>query len=141
MTALAAWVCIGAPLLGAGLTPLLARVHARARDLGAVACSAAAAAAALSLLPKLLHPGQLPVEQTLAWIEQPIRIGFGVLVDPLSIVLANVVAVISFIIMVYCLGYMRGDPARTRFWMWMNGFIGSMLLLVLSSDLLFVFVG
>ena len=55
--------------------------------------------------------------------------------------LANVVAVISFIIMVYCLGYMRGDPARTRFWMWMNCFIGSMLLLVLSSDLLFVFVG
>ncbi len=141
MTALAAWVCIGAPLVGAGLTPLLARVHARARDLGAVACSAAAAAAALSLLPKLLHPEQLPVEQTLAWIEQPIRIGFGVLVDPLSIVLANVVAVISFIIMVYCLGYMRGDPARTRFWMWMNCFIGSMLLLVLSSDLLFVFVG
>ena len=141
MTALAAWVCIGAPLVGAGLTPLLARVHARARDFGAVACSAAAAAAALSLLPKLLHPDQLPVEQTLAWIEQPIRIGFGVLVDPLSIVLANVVAVISFIIMVYCLGYMRGDPARTRFWMWMNCFIGSMLLLVLSSDLLFVFVG
>ena len=141
MTALAAWVCIGAPLAGAGLTPLLARVDARVRDLGAVAFSFAAAAAALSLLPKLLHPEELPVEQTLVWIERPIRIGFGVLVDPLSIVLANVVAVISFIIMVYCLGYMRGDPARTRFWMWMNSFIGSMLLLVLSSDLLFVFVG
>ena len=141
MTALAAWVCIGAPLAGAALTPLLARVHPRVRDLGAVAFSAAAAAAALSLLPRLLHPEELPVEQTLAWLERPIRIGFGVLVDPLGIVLANVVAVISFVIMVYCLGYLRGDPAGTRFWMWMNGFIGSMLLLVLSSDLLFVFVG
>ena len=141
MTALAAWVCIGAPLAGAGLTPLLARFGARVRDLGAVAFSFAAAAAALSLLPQLLHPDELPVEQTLVWIERPIRIGFGVLVDPLGIVLANVVAVISFVIMVYCLGYMQGDPARTRFWMWMNGFIGSMLLLVLSSDLLFVFVG
>ena len=141
MTTLAAWICIGAPLAGAALTPLLARVHPRVRDLGAVAFSAAAAAAALSLLPKLLHPEALPVEQTLAWLERPIRIGFGVLVDPLGIVLANVVAVVGFVIMVYCLGYMRGDPARTRFWMWMNGFIGSMLLLVLSSDLLFVFVG
>ena len=141
MTTLAAWICIGAPLAGAALTPLLARVHPRVRDLGAVAFSAAAAAAALSLLPKLLHPEALPVEQTLAWLELPIRIGFGVLVDPLGIVLANVVAVVGFVIMVYCLGYMRGDPARTRFWMWMNGFIGSMLLLVLSSDLLFVFVG
>ena len=63
------------------------------------------------------------------------------LIDPLSIVLANVVAVVSFIIMVYCLGYMKGDPARTRFWMWMNGFIGSMLLLVLSNNLLFLFIG
>ena len=34
---------------------------------------------------------------------------------------------------------MKDDPARTRFWMWMNGFIGSMLLLVLSSNLFFLF--
>ena len=141
MTALAAWVCIGAPLAGAGLTPLLARCGSRVRDVGAVVFSFAAAAAAVSLLPTLLRPELLPVEQTAAWIERPIRIGFGVLVDPLAVVLANVVAVISFVIMVYCVGYMRDDPARTRFWMWMNGFIGSMLLLVLSSDLLFVFVG
>ena len=36
---------------------------------------------------------------------------------------------------------MKDDPARTRFWMWMNGFIGSMLLLVLSNNLLFLFIG
>ena len=141
MTSLAAWVCIGAPLVGAAVTPLLARVHPRVRDLGALLCSFVAAGAALSLLPELLHPERLPVEHTVAWLERPVRVGFGVLVDPLSIVLANVVAVISFVIMVYCVGYMKGDPAQTRFWMWMNGFIGSMLLLVLSSNLLFLFIG
>ncbi len=51
------------------------------------------------------------------------------------------VAVISFFIMVYSVGYMKGDAALTRFWMWMNSFIGSMLLLVLSNNLLFIFVG
>ena len=141
MTAVAAWISIGAPLLGAALTPLLARVHPRARDLGAVLCSFVAAGATVSLLPALRHPERLPVEHTVAWLEHPVRIGLGVLVDPLSIVLANVVAVISFVIMVYCVGYMKGDPALTRFWMWMNGFIGSMLLLVLSSNLLLLFVG
>ena len=141
MTALAAWVCIGAPLVGAVVTPLLARVHPRVRDTGALLCSFVAAGAALSLLPELLHPERLPVEHTMGWLEHPVRIEFGVLVDPLSIVLANVVAVISFVIMVYCAGYMKGDPAQTRFWMWMNGFIGSMLLLVLSSNLLFLFIG
>ena len=141
MTTLAAWVSIGAPLVGAAMTPLLARVHRRVRDLGVLLCSFVAAGATLSLLPELLHPDRLPVEHTLAWLEHPLRIGFGVLIDPLSIVLANVVAVISFVIMVYCVGYMKDDPALTRFWMWMNGFIGSMLLLVLSSNFLFLFIG
>ena len=141
MTVFAAWISIGAPLAGAALTPLLARVHPRARDLGAVSFSFVAAVAAASLLPELWHPERLPVEHNLTWLDYPIRVGFGVLIDPLSIVLANVVAVISFIIMVYCVGYMKGDAARTRFWMWMNGFIGSMLLLVLSSNLLFLFIG
>jgi NADH-quinone oxidoreductase subunit L len=137
----AAWICIFSPLVGAAVTPLLARVHRTARDLGAVFFALVAAGAALSLLPGLFYPDGLPLEQEVAWLEYPLRIGFGVLVDPLSIVLANVVAVISAVIMVYCLGYMKGDPAQTRFWMWMNGFIGSMLLLVLSSNLLFMFVG
>ena len=141
MTALAAWTCIVAPFAGAALAPVLSRVHPTLRDLGAVFSSAVAAVAALSLLPLLFHPEGLPVEQELTWLDQPLRIGFGILVDPLSIVLTNVVAVISFVIMVYCVGYMKGDPARTRFWMWMNGFIGSMLLLVLSSNLLFLFIG
>jgi NADH-quinone oxidoreductase subunit L len=137
----AAWVCIFSPMIGAALTPALARLHPTARDLGAVLFSFLAAIAALTLLPGLLHPELLPLEHQVTWLTSPLQIGFGILVDPLSIVLTNVVAVISFIIMVYCLGYMKGDPAQTRFWMWMNGFIGSMLLLVLSNNLLFLFIG
>ena len=141
MTTLAAWVCIFAPFVGVAVTPVLGRVHATVRDLGAVLCSFVSAAAALTLVPQLVHPDALPVVSNVQWLETPIRIGFGVLIDPLSIILANVVAVVSFIIMIYCMGYMKDDPARTRFWMWMNGFIGSMLLLVLSNNLLFMFIG
>jgi NADH-quinone oxidoreductase subunit L len=141
VTSLAAWICIFSPLVGAAVTPLLARVHDKARDFGPLLFSFVAAAAALRLLPGLLHPETLPLESAVAWLDHPITIGFGVLIDPLSIVLANVVAIVSFIIMVYCLGYMKEDPARTRFWMWMNGFIGSMLLLVLANNLLFLFIG
>ena len=141
MTILAAWVCIFSPLLGAAVTPLLGRIHSTARDVGALLFAFVAAVAALGLLPGLFRPETLPLEHSINWLEFPIKVGFGVLIDPLSIVLSNVVAVVSFIIMVYCLGYMKGDPARTRFWMWMNGFIGSMLLLVLSNNLLFLFIG
>ena len=138
---LAAWICVVAPLAGSVLTPLLHRVSPGARTVGAVAFSGVAAAAAVSLLPALLHPETLPIEHEMAWLARPFYIGVGVMIDPLSIVLANVVAVISFVIMIYCVGYMKGDPGQTRFWMWMNGFIGSMLLLVLSSNLLFLFIG
>ena len=137
----AAWLCIVAPLVGAAATPLLARVSVRLGGAGAVGCSLVAAAAALRLLPALLAPETLPIESRIDWLDEPIAIDFGILLDPLSIVLANVVAVVSFAIMVYCLGYMREDSARTRFWVWMNSFIGSMLLLVLSGNLLFLFVG
>ena len=75
------------------------------------------AAAALTLVPLLVHPDALPVVSDVQWLDTPIQVGFGVLIDPLSIVLANVVAVVSFIIMIYCVGYMKDDPARTRFWM------------------------
>ena len=140
-TTTAAWVCIFSPMVGVALTPVLAHLHPTARDFGAVFFSFVAAVAALTLLPELSHAELLPLEHQITWLSNPLQIGFGILVDPLSIVLANVVAVISFVIMVYCLGYMRGDPAQTRFWMWMNGFIGSMLLLVLSNNLLFLFIG
>lgn len=127
--------------MGAALTPVLAMIHPKLRDLGAVFFSFLAALSALSLLPALFHPADLPLEYAIPWLEDPINISFGILIDPLSIILANVVAVISFFIMVYCIGYMKGDDAITRFWMWMNAFIGSMLLLVLANNLLFIFIG
>jgi NADH-quinone oxidoreductase subunit L len=55
--------------------------------------------------------------------------------------MANVVGWISFLIMIYSTGYMKGDKNITRFWFWMLFFIGSMQLIVLSDNLLQVFFG
>lgn len=136
-----AWLCIAFPLIGVLVTPLLAKVNARVRDYGAVLFSFLAAAAAMRLIPYLFEPSALPRESAVVWLRVPIAVTFGVLADPLSIILANVVAVISLFIMVYSLGYMRGDHSATRYWILMNLFIGSMLLLVLANNLLFLFVG
>ena len=141
MTILYAWLCILFPLIGAPLSPVLARIHPKLRDYGEVFLSFLSALASVMLIPSLFHPLKLPIESAVVWLAVPIEVSVGVLIDPLSIVMANVVAVISFIIMVYSLGYMKGDPSLTRYWMWMNLFIGSMLLLVLSNNLLFLFMG
>jgi NADH-quinone oxidoreductase subunit L len=43
--------------------------------------------------------------------------------------------------MIYSTGYMKGDKDITRFWFWMLFFIGSMQIIVLSDNLLQVFIG
>lgn len=137
----AAWWCFLFPLIGAISTPVLARVHPKLRDFGAVFFSFLAALCSALLLPLLFDAAALPQESAVEWLSFPLKIDLGVLIDPLSIIVANVVAWISFIIMLYCVGYMKEDSAVGRFWMLMNLFIGSMLLLVLANNLLFVFVG
>lgn len=136
-----AWLCMIFPFAGVVSIFLLAKVHPKLRNAAAVFFPFLSAAASVMLLPHLFHPEKLPLESSFVWITNPFLIEFGILVDPLSIILAAVVAVISFIITVYCLGYMKGDPGITRFLMLVNLFVGSMLLLVLVNNLLFLFVG
>lgn len=137
-----AWLCLLFPLIGVLLTPVFASLHPTLRDYGPVFFSFLTAVSALMLLPFLFHdPTQLPMEEMYVWLSTPMQLSFGILLDPLSIVVTNVVAVISFFIMVYCLGYMKGNPSIMRFWMLMNAFIGSMLLLVLANNLIIVFIG
>ncbi|MEW6671506.1 MAG: NADH-quinone oxidoreductase subunit L [Thermodesulfobacteriota bacterium] len=136
-----AWFCILFPFCGAAAVLALGRANARLRDAAAVLFPFLAALSSLALLPSLLHPETLPAVSAFTWLSVPFTVELGVLLDPLSIILAVVVAVISFIITVYCLGYMKGDPGITRFWALVNLFIGSMLLLVLADNLLLLFVG
>lgn len=136
-----AWLSISFPFIGVCAVWMLARVDARLRDAAAVVFPGLAAISSLVLLPSLFRPETLPVESSFIWYRLPFEVECGVLIDPLSIVLAVVVSVISFIITVYCLGYMKGDPGITRFWMLVNLFVGSMLLLVLTNNLLFLFIG
>ncbi len=135
------WLCILFPFIGAFLSLPLSKVHPKLRDYGSVFFSFLAASLSLLLIPYLFRPTKLPMESTFIWLTSPIELNMGILIDPLSIVMANIVAVISFVIMVYSIGYMKGDSSLTRWWMWMNLFIGSMLLLVLSNNLLFIFIG
>lgn len=136
-----AWLCLTIPLLGVLATPLLGRISTTVMTYGAVFFSFLTALSAVMMLPLLFTAEMLPLESKVLWLNTPITITFGVLLDPLSIIVANVVAVISFFIMVYCIGYMKGDPGIMRFWMLMNAFIGSMLLLVLADNLIIIFIG
>jgi NADH-quinone oxidoreductase subunit L len=61
--------------------------------------------------------------------------------DPLAAVMALTVTGVSFLIHVYSIGYMDGDPRYARFFAYLNLFVFSMLLLVLADNLLLLYVG
>jgi NADH-quinone oxidoreductase subunit L len=65
----------------------------------------------------------------------------GFLVDPLSAVMMLVVTFVGFLIHVYSVGYMHGDPGYARFFTYMNLFMTSMLVLVLANNYLLMFLG
>jgi NADH-quinone oxidoreductase subunit L len=136
--AINAWLIWILPFAGASLMPLIAKGGKKARDYGAVAFALASAITAASLLPLGLSGSQIHSE--INWIPL-VKVQAGVLADPLSIVMANLVAWISFLIFVYSTSYMHGDRNLTRYWFFMLFFIGSMQLIVLSDNLLMLFFG
>jgi NADH-quinone oxidoreductase subunit L len=67
--------------------------------------------------------------------------GIGFYLDALSLVMVLVVTVISFLIHLYSTEFMSGDEDYARFFAYMNLFTGSMCILILADNLLFLYLG
>lgn len=132
------WLVWILPFVAALIMPGVGRASKKATNYVAVGFALASALSAASLLPMAL--GGDEIHHQIMWIEA-IGLEAGVLADPVSVIMANVVAWISFLIMVYSTGYMKGDRDIIRFWFWMMFFIGSMQIIVLSDNLLQLFFG
>ena len=134
----AAWLIWILPFAAALIMPGIGKLSKKATGFVAVGFALMSALSAASLIPLALEAHE--VHSQIMWIDA-LGLKAGVLADPLSIIMANVVGWISFLIMIYSTGYMKGDKDITRFWFWMMFFIGSMQLIVLSDNLLQVFFG
>ena len=62
-------------------------------------------------------------------------------VDPLSSIMLVVVSLISFLVHLYSIEYMRHDPNKTRFMSYLSLFTFSMMVLVVSDNFLQLFFG
>jgi len=74
-------------------------------------------------------------------VSDGIRMEVGFLVDRLSALMMVVVTFVSLMVHVYTIGYMRDDPGYTRFFSYISLFTFSMLMLVMSNNLLQLFFG
>ena len=83
------------------------------------------------------------VQQTLfTWIPAGgFSVDIGFLSDPLTITMCLFITGIAALIHLYSIGYMAGDENYSKFFVYLNLFVASMLLLVLGDNLLLTFLG
>ena len=82
------------------------------------------------------------VETVFSWLPiGSLKVDLAFLADPLSITMALFVTGIGTLIHLYAIGYMHGDPKFSKFFLYLNLFVFSMLMLVLGENLLVTFLG
>ena len=140
----AIWMIFILPFVGALLTAVM-RKAGRVKDLIAPAFALLSALFALQLLLPVLEGQPLSVydsviPQSVPWISG-LGLTMGVLSDPYTAILTNVVAWVSLLIVVYSVEYMKEDGGTARYFFFISLFIGSMQLIVLSDNLLSLFIG
>ncbi len=69
-----------------------------------------------------------------------LHIDMGILIDPISVMMLIVVTLISFVVNVYSIGYMKGDTGFTKFFAFLSLFTFSMLGLVLATNLFQIYI-
>ncbi len=70
-----------------------------------------------------------------------LQVDMAFLADPLSVTMCLFVTGVGALIHMYAIGYMHGDPKFSTFFVYMNLFALSMLVLVLGENLLVTFLG
>ena len=123
------------PIIGSFAVPLAGLLGRRVRSVWAVLVSGITAVLPLTLLPFALRGGELVVRMPLVQ-----GLDFILVVDPLSVFMAAVSSFIGFFIVVYSLGYIRREENQSEYYLMVVLFIGSMMGLVFSGNLIFLYL-
>lgn len=144
-----AWLLVVIPLISAGFLLTCGRLTNRWGHWVAVAASWCSFLLGAGILVQLLSADEtarsisVPVY---TWVaagsgNDAVRLGWNLLLDPLSVTFVMLVTFVGSLIHVYAVAYMEHDPARRRFFAYLNLFIAAMLTLVLSDSYVMVFFG
>jgi len=140
------WLLPALPLLGFGVLLLLGRRlgDPRAGWLATTVVGASFVVAAVVCAGLFLKaPDHRVFTQTLFdWIPVGgLHVPVGFRVDQLSITMALFVTGVSTLIHMYSIGYMHGDDRFPTFFVYLNLFVFSMLMLVLANNFVLTFLG
>ena len=122
-----------------GILSLTGRNFAR-QDL--ISIVAMAVACGCSLLLFIGVNSEAAEAHALTWLSLGgVNFSMGFYFDSVTAIMLLVVTIVSLLVHIYSMGYMRGDPRYPRFFAFLSLFSFSMLFLVVSDNLLGIYIG
>jgi NAD(P)H-quinone oxidoreductase subunit 5 len=133
---------IGAALVGTGLVSYSDATNKLRKASSIFIVSLTGATMVLSfLLVWSQIQGHAPFTRMIEWASAgDFRLEMGYTIDHLAALMLVIVSTVAFLVMVYTHGYMAHDPGYVRFYAYLSLFSSSMLGLVISPNLLQVYV-
>jgi len=135
------------PLIGAAINGLIGWKIKNEKVIGVIGSGVVGISFVISVLIFIEMLGReggnrIEIIEYFQWIVAGgLSTSFAYQVDQLSILMTLVVTGVGFLIHVYSIGYMHGDPGFWRYFSYLNLFIFAMLNLVLADNFLLLFLG
>ena len=133
---------VGAMLVGSGLISFNQSTN-RLRQINAIfiiSLLGAAMVLSFALLWSQIQ-GHAPYTRMIEWIAAGnFRLKMGYTIDHLSALMSAIVTTVAFLVMIYTDGYMAHDGGYVRFYAYLSIFSASMLGLVISPNLIQVYI-
>ncbi|QIS03940.1 NADH-quinone oxidoreductase subunit L [Nocardia brasiliensis] len=145
MDTTALWLLPALPLVGAVVLLLSGRFSDKwGHLLGTAMALGSFVVAGIAFFDMLGRDGDQRAVHTELFQWAPVaglQVDFGLQLDQLSMCFALLITGVGSLIHIYSIGYMSHDPARRRFFAYLNLFLAAMLLLVLANNYLVLYLG
>jgi len=136
------WIILFGPLVAAAIITLLTSKQKGLSAALSIAAILLSFALSLRLFLLFTLKGIQHIPHVIHWltIGNSIRIDFGMITDPLALLMLLVVTGVGSAIHVYSLGYMKGDPGFSRYFACLSLFTFSMLGIVIANNFIQMFI-
>ena len=128
-------MCILVPLLGSFLLPLLGRISAATRNVAALVFVLFSLVASGLMLPGVINGSPMRF-----YMDLPLGLSIGFLADGLAVFMAMTASLVAAIIVFYSFGYMEHYDNQNEYYLMVVLFIGAMMGLVYSTNLIFIYM-
>ncbi|MBU1740739.1 MAG: NADH-quinone oxidoreductase subunit L, partial [Proteobacteria bacterium] len=130
------FICVALPVISFGLIMLVFRYWPKVSLAVSLICSTVPMILSVYLLAANWGLS-VPLEATTYWLfSAHVKVPFGLYLDPLSLLMLCIVCIVSWLIQVYSIGYMRGDPGFSRYYACLSLFAWAMITMVVSNNML-----